>query len=717
MPMAELRVPGAPYQAYPTVTPEGQLPRLGVQTDPAQFGANVAGAVQHLGSTLEGVGNELFSRAVAIKDLQDEAAANEASTKFILSGEDSNTKYQLREGKNANPESLEQQTKELYDIRNNVRQGLTPNQQRMFDRQTLTPFRQFVVSSSRHSAGETHRYAIDSEKANFEAVARGVEQNPDSDKVMSTAWNNIEPAVRRIGDVQGKSEQWIQNEIFDRKSKLYTAKATGLAQKKPRDAEAMRKELEDNHLLTQEDANKLWTRVQTQLVGTISHTTAENVTKHPEGPGNGARWTPDQNEYEGQAHEVVSRSGRQSNIDNPELNIRPAPGIRPMLPGGRSMDYMSNNNTEAAKAIEETAKKLGIPLVVADKGTYVHTELPADYDTKTAPAPTPESRESRESRGGISAAEENPTNQRQQDSTVARIRQMWNGQESAAKDQQRQYSHAISSVAIDETGQAAVQDVRQLMLMLQQKYGNTEMWDKLDPELKRAWEHKITAEPRVRDNPAHYIEMYKLANGTSEMKAEFMAHNFEVDRLLAPASIKKFGEMQVKMKANPEGDPRLTFGLSQMNPITMDELGKDKDAFAEFKARFQEEIIGRLGQEGALKLTPEQYREMGNNLAQKIATKNTAGFWGHFGFGDEVPMTEKDIQEYKAEHGGKMPEGVTPSFRVPISDVERAAAKKLIQQVHPGYESTPLEEEMLIYADRHKRLYGGGSSKNQGRMP
>src|SRR5215831_14909602 len=99
--MAELKVPGAPYQAYPSATPEGQLPRLSVRTDPAAFGANVAGAVEHLGGTLGSVGNELYGRAIAIKDLQDEGISNEASTKQILQSEQAVNEFQQLEGKNA----------------------------------------------------------------------------------------------------------------------------------------------------------------------------------------------------------------------------------------------------------------------------------------------------------------------------------------------------------------------------------------------------------------------------------------------------------------------------------------------------------------------------------------------------------------------------------------------------------------------------------------
>src|SRR5258706_15751993 len=78
-------MPAVPYSPVPDVAPQNiPTPKLRVDTPPAAFGANVAQAIDHLGSTEGQVGNELWSRAIAMQQLRNETEATEATAQAAM---------------------------------------------------------------------------------------------------------------------------------------------------------------------------------------------------------------------------------------------------------------------------------------------------------------------------------------------------------------------------------------------------------------------------------------------------------------------------------------------------------------------------------------------------------------------------------------------------------------------------------------------------------
>src|ERR1039457_1139119 len=78
-------MPTVPYNPVPSVSPGGDpTPRYSADVRPDAFGANVAVATQGLGKTMEGAGNEIFARGIAMQDLYNHSEAQQADADYML---------------------------------------------------------------------------------------------------------------------------------------------------------------------------------------------------------------------------------------------------------------------------------------------------------------------------------------------------------------------------------------------------------------------------------------------------------------------------------------------------------------------------------------------------------------------------------------------------------------------------------------------------------
>ena len=66
-----------PYSAAPEEAPQlDPVPNAHVDTPVAAFGGAVAGAITHMGEVAEGAGKELFARAYAMQELNEQVKAD-----------------------------------------------------------------------------------------------------------------------------------------------------------------------------------------------------------------------------------------------------------------------------------------------------------------------------------------------------------------------------------------------------------------------------------------------------------------------------------------------------------------------------------------------------------------------------------------------------------------------------------------------------------------
>jgi hypothetical protein len=395
--MAELKVPQVPYQAYPSEVPSGALPKLGVDTPAATFGANVAAAVEHMGGTLGHVGDELFTRAIDLQKDKIETEVNTQATGAISDGSMLSEKFKLNLGVQANDEALQKYNADLKDVMQKRRESLSnPYAKRLFDRETLTPFRQFTVAGATHAAHEQKASKINSALAELEAQSRLLNDHPDSKATVDGVWQAKERLLNDYTNAKGMTKAEAENYKFNYNSHLYLQQIDGLSRDRPGDAQVALKELKAKGLLNNKDFLAASGTVGTRLRHSAAQSGSDAVNTHPEGISYPPGWSRRDIEYAEGTLEPLNRVARQFGLDEPKLNIRPSIGFGPTPVNGRDLDVMVDGDLEdGAAKIRASAEKAGIPVDVQVLGNHIHMRLPKDYDPTTAPPQNPESESSR----------------------------------------------------------------------------------------------------------------------------------------------------------------------------------------------------------------------------------------------------------------------------------------------------------------------------------
>src|SRR5262245_36813998 len=97
-----VKMPQIPYKPYSEVTAEATpTPAVHVQAPIQAFGGAVAEAVKHLGTTAQHVGDELFQRAYALQQLENETAARKADFEAMKEMAPLHAEFNARQGKDA----------------------------------------------------------------------------------------------------------------------------------------------------------------------------------------------------------------------------------------------------------------------------------------------------------------------------------------------------------------------------------------------------------------------------------------------------------------------------------------------------------------------------------------------------------------------------------------------------------------------------------------
>ena len=174
-------MPQVPYQPFPSVGPsEAGTPGLRVQPPGAAFGTDIAQAVSHLGQVAEHAGNEVFSRAIALQDVQNQSDARDAVTKLTLQTARLEAEFNASEGATAGPEALTAHIQRLSDLREQIRGQLkTPIAEKYYMQESQNWFQRNVFNAAGHSATQTKRYSAETIAAKMDADNDYVYQHPE----------------------------------------------------------------------------------------------------------------------------------------------------------------------------------------------------------------------------------------------------------------------------------------------------------------------------------------------------------------------------------------------------------------------------------------------------------------------------------------------------------------------------------------------------------
>ena len=117
-------MPQVPYSLNPHCSTAGSRASVSINTPGAAFGENIGAAISKLGSTVGEVGNELWTRAVALEQLNQENIARDRQVKSAEQLSELHTNFMNLRGKEA-ADGLPGYLQQQKDIQKNNAQGLS----------------------------------------------------------------------------------------------------------------------------------------------------------------------------------------------------------------------------------------------------------------------------------------------------------------------------------------------------------------------------------------------------------------------------------------------------------------------------------------------------------------------------------------------------------------------------------------------------------------
>lgn len=191
-------MPSVPYSGVPQVAPsDNPIPRFSVDAGPAAFGVNVAQAIEGLGKTTAGVGDEVFQRGLAMQDINNHAEAQAATAKFMEAAGDVHAKLGAMQGKDAVDYYANGFKDDLEKAHSGIRQGLSNDMVgKMFDAESLSTVGRTMFNGAGIAATANKAYAINSVESQI--------QNQHDLAATSNNPDDVNAAKKNIDNLSGQ---------------------------------------------------------------------------------------------------------------------------------------------------------------------------------------------------------------------------------------------------------------------------------------------------------------------------------------------------------------------------------------------------------------------------------------------------------------------------------------------------------------------------------
>lgn len=725
-------MPTVPETEYrPTIQEASDTPtpyhRLDVKSD--AFGVNIGHAIEGMGGAISKDGDEIFNRAIALQNLQNETNSREGTTQAANRIGMRQADYLSTEGSAAVSGQ-----KPFYDDVSSIikeERDKLPNDaaRKLYDAQSATYLRSAVISGAHHSATEMRKWATKTGAAQRDSWNSEVLQDPDNEQLYNQRMADIENNIRSDPTIVNYGEEQTQREIGNARSYLAAHRITGMARTNPIRANEMLKDAIDNHLLkggqTMENVIR---SVNNGLVQQGSRGIGDAVS---------AGWAPYMKQSEidrsvGVADPLV-RIVKQAQRDNPDIQFtigdkggkrsqaeqdalfaqgRPGGTKGPVVTWTRDSDHLRGtavdlNPIEGSKtsygqieaAMKAASEKLGIPLgdvsAVRAKGDLAHFALPKDYNIASAPKEVPEGLESQVKRVEAWTGEKYADNSQMRDITVNRVRSKFNIAASEKRDADYTNTNTINGALVGAFNPGG------------KLPSNEEELRALDPRVAAAWDGlDETHRKKVYSDMARiakgdvgasaeglrqYQRLKGMAEGDDAERSQFLDTD-AVGLKMPMAWRKELINLQQKKLKESSADPAVTKVMGNISPIVEPILQNEKDVDnrnnmkAEFRGAVQDQLQEFVKAHGKPMPLKDQ-QDMAKRLVQeRVYDKGT--FWDSKAPFFHVPVPDKEFKEISQRpEWGQL--GITPD--------DSDQFKSMVQRIY--------------VRDLYNRLYGGAVKK------
>jgi hypothetical protein len=266
-------MPQVPYTGVPgQVLADIPTPEMNPRVPSAAFGGEVAQAISGLGKTVAGAGDEIFNRAIALQNLNNETEASEADAKYMIQAGQIHADYNAKEGierVRAFPKYQQDLQKARQDIRGSLS---SPMSQKMYDRQSLSTMGRSIFNGAGAAATAQRQYVVGTAAANMDLDAKSVEDDPKDPRLFKEKLNKTKQNAAILSAAKGFEDGGPQERDLAMKatSRLWAQRIVGHSRIDPFGAA---KELDENKTeLTQDDYLKVdnTVRAQGRAVGSVN---------------------------------------------------------------------------------------------------------------------------------------------------------------------------------------------------------------------------------------------------------------------------------------------------------------------------------------------------------------------------------------------------------------------------------------------------------------
>lgn len=266
-----------PYSPVPGVAPIHGGPS-GMRFDTSgAFGENIGRALEGLGKTVAGAGDELFSRAIALQQVANETEAKEADTKYIMAVGEQKAQYDSLLGRSA-VDGYKPFTKGIQDLRTEIRNSLSNDASRkLFDSSSLYTMSRTVFSAASHSATQNKKWALGASEARVAAAGDQALASPKDEAVFKENLDLARRETMQQGDLLGWDPDQLNQALAAKTSTLWSKRIDGLARTDPMKANKLLDEAIKRGDIRGEDIGKITNLVRQQVYTTGARVNANKI--------------------------------------------------------------------------------------------------------------------------------------------------------------------------------------------------------------------------------------------------------------------------------------------------------------------------------------------------------------------------------------------------------------------------------------------------------
>lgn len=700
--MAYIPAPREPYQPVP----EESLQQIGTRpiredTPFAAFGGATAEALSQLGQTVEHSSTEMFNRAVALQQLDNETERQNADAQYLIKGGEIYANFRALQGKAA-VDAYPKYVSDLEDLRQNIRGGLSnPESQRLFDSSSLSTMGRTIMYGSTHMAAENKSYLIGSAQARVGISADNALAHPADEGAFQSEIANTKQQVASLGAMQGWGQDKTDFETSKAVSNVALKRIEGMAKTNPFGAEQlMKKYVADGTIRgEQQEAVRNFVLGQSRTVG------ARNIS-HTINTGSDLYWgskivTPEM------ARDAIGKyeSGNNYSQIGPETKHGRALGkyqvmeqflpdylARAGLPSMTPQEFLANHQAQEQVfqasfiadmnkygSFNEAASRWFTGLPVAQgmnapadaNNTHLSDYLRATNAILAHGAPLAD----KVNRATEVAREQAPDDPLMEDYARGRV-ETDNAQFHRIKlTEDFQNRQVIEEALMGGQSGKLPTNLDELKAALPQA---DQAWSQLDPSVQRRYLGVLAK--NVKGNVAWTeagLTRYQALKGLAQNDPMQFLQTSMIDEDKLPFSARReLINLQGRLSAKAEADPRVTHALQILKP-DLDAAGitrsEDQDRYDQFTGVLQEELQAFQEQH---KRPPRmaEIQEMGHRL---MATHSS----GWFGLNS------------------------TANFEAPVPDEEKAQITQFLQN-REGVPPTDQQIQRFYAAVLYQRLYG-----------